>query len=706
MDSAGSSRLAEEADFKLGEMEISPSGLEIRCREKREAVQPRVMQVLIALVRADGAVVSRDELIRQCWGGRIVSDDSINRCVVKIRQLAELGGAKAFEIETVPRIGYRLLQAAETSAPHTDAARSAAIDLASATLREERHGRWRRVTALEAVLVATGAVVILGLWGLWPRAAGQWTVTGSELLVATSLIERYPALSPDGKMIAYSAGTDIETRKIYLRSTAGGDPLRLTDDNYDDASPSWSPDGRQIAYVAYKQGEACRLIIAPAPAGPSREVGRCHSDERSQVAWAASGEGLFFLDRPSAKSVDRVMLFDLASGRASEVTHPPAGTLGDEVALPSPDGHWLAFSRASDFVNHQWIVLDLKSGATRVLIRKIGGNYAAWSSDSRTLFANLDIGTDHSVWAVPLGGGKPSRILSSPEETGRMSAGTNGLLAVELHILNDGLARTSSGESRGPTYLDTEKEFVATPDVAPDGSIVAAIYRPGDLGIWVLPRNGKLHKLVSLPGVQVEGEPRWSPDSSRIAFGIGPGANAIRIVTSSGAAVAAVPFRGSGVGAPAWTADGRAIVFPGLDQKGWRLWRFEIAHPEKLQATSYSGWITVRFRGTELYGVRYDAPGVWRIDGIPRRITQKPSSAEDNQWAIAGNEIAYVDDPFGKRRQVMVQPIASGSEHVLAQVPNYAAINGFAVDPSDNSVVYTVTLNSDTDIELLHLNYN
>jgi hypothetical protein len=76
-----------------------------------------------------------------------------------------------------------------------------------------------------------------------------------------------------------------------------------------------------------------------------------------------------------------------------------------------------------------------------------------------------------------------------------------------------------------------------------------------------------------------------------------------------------------------------------------------------------------------------------------------------NAWAIAGNEIAYVDDPFGKHRQLMVQPIAAGPARVMAQVPKYSADNGFAMDSTDGSVVYTITLNADSDIELLHLSY-
>lgn len=696
MNPAGSSRLAEELDFNLGELNISPSGLEISAGDKRKTVQPRVMQVLVALARAEGTVVSRDELIRQCWAGRIVSDDSINRCIVKIRQLAELGGKAAFEIETVPRVGYRLRRTGES-----------ATDARAADIGAARPGPLKRA-GLIAGLVAICAAAALGLWNLWPKPAAQWKVTGSRLLIATSLIERYPAISPDGKTIAYSAGTDIEGRKIYLHNISGGDPLRLTNDDYDDTSPSWCPDGGQIAYVAYKQGEPCRLMIMPVPAGLSREVGRCRSDERSTVVWLPSGKSLFFLDRPNAKSIDRIMLFDLGSGRTSAVTHPSEGTLGDGEPLLSPDGQWLAFSRTRDSLTRQWIVLGLKTRSAHVLIRQITGDYAGWSPDAKTLFANSDVGTDHAIWAYPLDGGPPSRILSSPEETGRMSAGPNGLLAVELHTVNVGLARTSATGSGEATYLEFEKGFAGTPDIAPGGTLVAAIYRPEDLAIWVLPKNGPLRKLIALPdvpNVEVAGEPRWSPDGSRIAFGTVPGENAIRVITSSGASVAAISFHGIEIGTPAWTADGSALVFPGRDQKGWRLWRVELAHPEMLQVTSYSGWLTIHFRGNELFGVRYDVPGVWRIDSVSRRITGKPSPEHSNEWAIAGDDIVYVDDPFGKHRQLMAQPISGGPARVLAQVPNYAAGNGFAIDTTGGTVVYTATLNSDSDIELLHLAY-
>src|SRR5580765_1541001 len=98
--------LAREAPFKLGAGEVRPATREVIWRDQREALEPRIMQVLVALFRADGEVVSRDDLIRDCWNGRIVGDDAINRCIVQLRRLAER--VDGFGVETIPRVGYRL----------------------------------------------------------------------------------------------------------------------------------------------------------------------------------------------------------------------------------------------------------------------------------------------------------------------------------------------------------------------------------------------------------------------------------------------------------------------------------------------------------------------------------------------------------------------------------------------------------------------
>src|SRR5579863_6255446 len=113
--------LAGEQDFALGPIRVSPSAREILRGGQQELLEPRVMQVLVALFRADGRVVSRDELIARCWEGRIVGEDAINRAIGRLRRLSEADNEEAFQIETIPRVGYRL-RAARSPEPQTLAA--------------------------------------------------------------------------------------------------------------------------------------------------------------------------------------------------------------------------------------------------------------------------------------------------------------------------------------------------------------------------------------------------------------------------------------------------------------------------------------------------------------------------------------------------------------------------------------------------------
>ena len=108
--------LAHEASFRLGVFEASPATRELTWPSGEEILQPRVMQVLACLAHARGAVVSRDDLVRRCWGGRIVGEDAINRCIGKVRQIAEIDSNQSFQIETIPRVGYRLRIAGEPPA--------------------------------------------------------------------------------------------------------------------------------------------------------------------------------------------------------------------------------------------------------------------------------------------------------------------------------------------------------------------------------------------------------------------------------------------------------------------------------------------------------------------------------------------------------------------------------------------------------------
>lgn len=103
--------LARQPPFRLGAVQVFPATSEVAWGDQRETLQPKVMQVLVALASRRSEVISAEDLIDACWGGRTVGDDAVQRCIGLIRRLAERTGA--FAVETVPRVGYRLEVGAE-----------------------------------------------------------------------------------------------------------------------------------------------------------------------------------------------------------------------------------------------------------------------------------------------------------------------------------------------------------------------------------------------------------------------------------------------------------------------------------------------------------------------------------------------------------------------------------------------------------------
>ncbi len=111
--------LSREPDFMLGAMTVRPSASEIVVDELARRVEPRAMQALVALAQANATVVSRNELMARCWSGMVVGEDALTRAVGQVRRLSDLA-PNAFTVETIPKIGYRLIRAAPANAPRSE----------------------------------------------------------------------------------------------------------------------------------------------------------------------------------------------------------------------------------------------------------------------------------------------------------------------------------------------------------------------------------------------------------------------------------------------------------------------------------------------------------------------------------------------------------------------------------------------------------
>lgn len=110
-------QLAARADFMLGAATVSPSARTVTGPGGRADLEPRVMQVLVILADVAGQVVTRETLFERCWGGVVVGDDSLNRAIAAVRKIADGTAAGTFEIETIPRTGYRLKCSPASSDP-------------------------------------------------------------------------------------------------------------------------------------------------------------------------------------------------------------------------------------------------------------------------------------------------------------------------------------------------------------------------------------------------------------------------------------------------------------------------------------------------------------------------------------------------------------------------------------------------------------
>lgn len=192
------SDLALRPDLQLGPMLVSPSRRLIEGPGGHAHLEPLIMQVFLLLLDAGGKVVTRNELFDQCWGGVMVGDDSLNRAIAKVRRTVAQVAPGLFEIETIPRTGYRLTGEILQHLPHRSEGRSRA---------EVATGRVSRRVLIGSAAATVAALGGIGIWSIRSRedrqfdelmARGREAVAyGDPGVYAAQHFERAIALRPD-----------------------------------------------------------------------------------------------------------------------------------------------------------------------------------------------------------------------------------------------------------------------------------------------------------------------------------------------------------------------------------------------------------------------------------------------------------------------------------------------------------------------------
>jgi DNA-binding winged helix-turn-helix (wHTH) protein/tetratricopeptide (TPR) repeat protein len=91
--------------YRFGTAEFDEARFELRVAGLPVEVEPRALEVLAYLLRHAGEVVTKDELLREVWAGRVTVDKVLPNAITKLRRA--LGEANAEQISTQARIGYR-----------------------------------------------------------------------------------------------------------------------------------------------------------------------------------------------------------------------------------------------------------------------------------------------------------------------------------------------------------------------------------------------------------------------------------------------------------------------------------------------------------------------------------------------------------------------------------------------------------------------
>ncbi|WP_309644529.1 winged helix-turn-helix domain-containing protein [Phenylobacterium sp.] len=689
--------LANEHDFQLGAFRVRPAYREVRRGDVIDILEPRVMQVLAALARRMGAVVSRDELLRDCWGDVSVTDDSLHRCIGRLRKLSDSDDHKSFVIETVPRVGYRLVSADLVDRIDPEVATPESIPAPTA---EARRRSPLPLMALSGVVLALFAVAA-GWWLVGRDEA--WRVASFENAADTLDSEGQPALSASGGQLAYVGGPEGGSQDIFVRNIRDGSTAVLVGGSANDSAPAWSPTGDRLAFVRLRPDTPCEILIKTLPNGPERSLANCRVSETSQVVWSPDGTRLYFVDRPERDRAARIVSVAAEGGPVTPVTSPPSWMRGDREQTISSDGENLAFVRWSAVGVSDIYVQKVSGGEPRRVTRdgaEVKG--LAWSKSGRSLFFSSNRGGDFAVWSVASGGGEPVRLGSGLREVRRISSSADGALALELMDLRANLTEVGAGKSK---LITNEAGIQWAGDISRAGVLAYVADTRSGRSVWTRSPGQPSQKLTFFPATHMD-DVRWSPDGRRLAFiAAVDGRYGVYEVPAGGGPPKVLLSGNYEMASLSWEADGRTIVLATKLGGVRRLWRLDTAKPGQIAPITGPGWVAVRATSQGLLGMRHATPGIWRLNGDGSKAVRIADSPRipTNGWMVMGDRHYWIDWPPERTPLIMSSAVSGGPVSVVMEAPGATTYSGLAIDPASGVMIYTRKIRMDVDIGLLRL---
>jgi eukaryotic-like serine/threonine-protein kinase len=322
----------------------------------------------------------------------------------------------------------------------------------------------------------------------------------------------YPALSPDGRMLAFIRGGDafIGPGQIYVKLLPAGDPVQLTHDATSKLSPSFSPDSSRIAYSLAEPWDTWEVAVLGG--GPHLLL-----PNASSLTWMEAGKRLLFSEiREGGHMV--VVTTDEGRGNSRDVYVPPGKRSMAHHSYLSPDGRWVLVVQMDSRgeILPCRVVPFVGTNEVKVVGPPNGSCLAgAWSPDGKWIYLTAKT-DDFHVWRQRFPDGEPEQLTFGPTSQEGIAIAPDGKSLV-----------TSVGSQAQTVWLhdkDGEHQISAegntsTPRFSSDGRSLYFLMANGQtrgIELWIKDLgSGKVEKV--LPNYPIENY-TVSHDGKKVAF--------------------------------------------------------------------------------------------------------------------------------------------------------------------------------------------
>lgn len=243
---------------------------------------------------------------------------------------------------------------------------------------------------------------------------------------AAAHADRFPAISPDGKTVAFVRFSSSGVGDLYLVPTASGDARRLTFDNTGTASPVWTPDGREILFLSERGGGygLWRVSATGGTPTPVEAAGR----NLTYLAISRQGHRLAWTQTSNDLNIWRMELTDAALSKGQQQS-PPSSKLGKSAKLVisstrgdvspefSPDGKRIAFASNRSGRSEIWVADSTGEHPVQLTAFQRGAaGSPRWSPDARQIVFDARPADSADIYVTSAEGGQPRRLTADPAE--------------------------------------------------------------------------------------------------------------------------------------------------------------------------------------------------------------------------------------------------------------------------------------------------